>query len=115
MARMTIAQMREREVLRLARAKEENPSAETIREAQRLMNSFYRLAALDDRNLYLSNNERTANSRYTAQSEERAYKWWLRLRDEFRAFCGYSLEYFGHLPTITDGDGSQKISAFYYN
>ena len=115
MAKMTIAQMREREVLRLAQYKEQNPSAETIREAQRLMNSFYRLAGLDDRLLYLSNNERTCNSRYTKTLEDKSYRWWQRLSAEFHAFCGFKLEYFGHLPTITDGDHRQTISAHYYN
>lgn len=112
--KMTVAQLRYKEVIKLAKYREADPSAETIREAGRLMNSFYRLSGLDDRLLYLSNSERSCNSRYTKELEDKAYKWWKRLSNEFNSFCGFKLEYFGHLPTITDGNHNQTISAFYY-
>ena len=115
MAMMTIAQMRKREVLRLARYREKNPTNETMREARRLMNSFYRLAGLDDRLLYLSNDSRTCNSRYTKEQEDRAYRWWRRLSKEFTNFCpDLKIQYFGHLPSIATQDNHIAVSAHYY-
>ena len=115
MAKMTIAQQREREVVRLASAKSPEYTESDLREARRLMNSFYRLAGLDERLLYLENTESTCNNRRTKQLSEKAYNWYTRLSKELGAFCGYKLTYFGHLPTITDADNNKKISAFYYD
>lgn len=114
---MTIAQQRYREVLKLAEMHEEkeNPSEATIREAERLMNSYYRLAGMDDRLLILSNTERTCNSRYTKELEKKAYNWGKRLSAEFTKFCGLKLTYFGHIASITDKDNYRKISTYWYN
>lgn len=112
---MTIAQYRAREVRRLAAKHEDYPSPETIRRAARLMGSYYRLAGLDDRLLYLSNDARTGNSRYTKALEEKAYNWYKRLSAEFTEFCGYHLEYFGHIASIVDQNNSREISTYFYN
>ena len=101
--------------MKLAGMHEENPSPETIREAERLMNSYYRLAGLDDRLLILSNDERTCNSRYTKQLEEKAHKWWKRLSKEFTDFCGLRLQYFGSIASIVDADNYRQISTYWYN
>lgn len=113
MARMTIAQLREREVLRLAAYHvnggndpktydfdADNYNNEDVATAKRLMNSFYRLCALAERNLYLANNERTCNSPYTKESEERESRWYTRLNKEFKEFAGLELFYCGYMPSI---------------
>ena len=115
MAKMSIAQLRERETLRLAKRHEDDPSPETIREAFRLMNSYYRLCGLMENNLYLSNNERTCNLKSTERSEERAYNWFKRLSAEFTAFCGFSLRQYGHIPSIIDADGHHAVATYWYN
>ena len=79
MARMTIAQLRERELGRLVAFKTDSPTSEDYKEARRMMNSFYRLCGLCETNLYLTNDERTANRRYTHESEARENKWHKRL------------------------------------
>lgn len=112
---MTIAQQRRKEVLKLAAMHEENPSDETIREAERLMNSYYRLAGLDYRLLDISNDTRTCNLWYTQKLEDKAYRWWRRLSKEFTDFCGLRLQYFGALPSIVDKDNYRKIHTFWYN
>lgn len=112
---MTIAQYRAREVRRLAAKHEDNPSPETIRRAARLMGSYYRLAGLDDRLLHMTNDPERGNSRYTKAQEERAYKWYKRLSAEFTEFCGYHLEYFGHIASIVDQNNSREISTYFYN
>ena len=86
MAKMTIAQCREREVYRLAELHTSNPDPDTIGKAWRLMNSYYRLCGLCDRNLYLSNDESTANKASTKRSEDREYNWYKRLNKEFEEF-----------------------------
>lgn len=117
--KMTIAQMRAREVRRLAEYHAENYTDADLREAERLMNSFYRLCGLAETNLYLANNERTCNSRYTAESEAREDRWYKRLSGEFKKFAGLELFYAGYAPSIgiihrPSGACSEKISRFFY-
>lgn len=118
MKKMTIAEMRERELHRLVSFKTSDPTAEDIAEARRMMNSFYRLCGLAERNLYLANNERTCNSRYTAQSEEKESRWHERLDKEFARVYGLRLVYCGYMPsigTLTEGRGfAEKISRYFY-
>ena len=102
MAKMTIAQLREKEVDRLAHYNNSTPTDEDIQIARRLMNSFYRLCALDMRNCELSNDERTANKKYTLESEEKALKWYYRLDKEFNRLYGLRLIYAGICPTICE-------------
>ena len=112
---LTIAQKRWNEVLKLAGKREENPGPETIREAERLMNSYYRLAGLDERLLILSNDERTCNRKYTKELEKKAYNWWKRLSKEFTDFCGLRLQYFGAIASIVDADNYRQIDTYWYN
>lgn len=100
MAKMTIAQLREKEVDKLAHYNNATPTDEDIQTARRLMNSFYRLCALDERNCYLANDERTCNKKSTLASEERAIKWHKRLDKEFYTRYGLNLVYAGIYPTI---------------
>ena len=119
MAKMTIAQCREREVYRLAEYHAKDPSREDIEKAWYLMNSFYRLCGLCERNLYLANDERTANLKSTKESEDREYKWYKRLSKEFEDFAGLTLTYCGYVPSIgtlnEHGGFSEKISRYFYN
>lgn len=117
-AKMTIAQMRERELERLVAFKTDDPTEADFDEARSIMNSFYRLCGLCETNLYLANNERTCNSRYTAESEERERKWSERLDKKFRETYGLRIFYTGYLPSIgvkyENGGVSEKISRFFY-
>ena len=119
MARMTIAQLREREVRNLARFKSENPTDEDIAEARRNMNSFYRLCGLCETNLYLSNDERTANRGSTHRSEAREEAWHERLDKSFKDTYGLRLVYCGYTPSIGTvgerGSFSEKIYRYFYN
>ena len=119
MAKLTIAQLREKEVKRLAQFHTDNPTEEDIMKARKLMNSFYRLCGLSERNLYLTNCEHTCNKPSTKESEEREYKWFKLLNKEFREFCGLELVYCGYHPSIgtvtrPGGGFSPKISLWFY-
>ena len=117
-AKMTIAQMRERELERLVAYKTENPTEEDFDEARKIMNSFYRLCGLAERNLYLSNDERFCNRESTKRSEEREYIWSKRLSKQFTETYGLQIFYSGYLPSIgvkyENGCVSEKISRFFY-
>ena len=102
MAQLTIAQLREKEVVKLATLHNANPSEADLREAHRLMNSYYRLCGLDERNLYLTNDERTCNKSWVKESTERAWNWWKRLDGEFYSFAGLHLVYSGVCATICE-------------
>lgn len=118
MRKPSIAQMRWDEVKRLASIHAEDYTEEDLREAERLMNSYYRLCGLAERNLYLANDERTCNRKSTEQSEERELRWYKRLSDEFKAFSGLELVSFSYLPSIcevVDGAPYRRISAFFYD
>lgn len=116
---MTIAQQRAAEVRRLAEYHGADYSAADLREAERLMNSFYRLCGLAERNLYLANDERTVNSSSTKASEDREYRWYKRLSEEFTSFAGLELYYAGYMPSIgvihrPGGGCSEKITRYFY-
>lgn len=119
MARMTIAQLRAREVDRLVLFKTKHPTEADYEEARRNMNSFYRLCGLSETNLYLSNNERSANSRYTKESEAREHRWFKRLDKTFKDTYGLRLVYCGYAPSIGEklehGGFSEKISRYFYD
>lgn len=108
--RMTIAQKRWAEVEKLARIKNPEPTEADIREASRNMNSLYRLIGLSERNVYLSNTERTANLRSTAESEDREYRWSRRLAKTFRDTYGLDLMWPGIYPVFRN----HEISFYYY-
>lgn len=115
MAKMTIAQLREREVERLAEMSE----TKDLAEAKRLMNAFYRLCGIDDRLCYLENDWRTVNSPYTKKLAEQSYNRYQKLKKRFEDFCGLTLFYNSWLPSIgtkdpVTGSVCQKISRYFY-
>ena len=98
---LSIHEMRERDVIALTKvAAGEEPSAEAIATARRLMNSYYRLCGLCETNLYLANNAHTCDTAWTAESEERESRWYHRLAKQFEEFSGYTLHYCGYYPSI---------------
>lgn len=119
MPKMTIAQLRERELSRLVSFKTTAPTEEDFQEARKLMNSFYRLCGLSERNLYLANDARTCNLASTRRSEERESKWWSRLDNLFSQTYGLNLVYCGYAPSIckklANGAVSQEIQRFFYD
>ncbi len=114
----SIAEKRHAEVLKLAKIINPDPSAADIRNAARLMNSYYRLCGLADRNLYLSNNEYSCNTRYCKESEEKESAWHKRLNNEFNKY-GLSLVYTSWIPFIgykdIHGGFSRVIDTYFYN
>lgn len=119
MAKMTIAQMREREVRRLAEYHADVPTKEDLNEARRLMNSFYRLCGLAETNLYLANDPEKYSPKRLKASEEKESRWYDRLSKEFEKFAGLRLFYAGYCPSIgtvhpVTGTCTEKISRFFY-
>ena len=116
--KMTIAQMREKELHRLAAYKNAEPSGEDIAEARKIMNSYYRLCGLCERNLNLANDARWHDKPYTKQSEAREQKWFERLDKQFNELYGLRLNYCGYMPSIGTLDENHcfcdKISTFFY-
>lgn len=115
MRTMTIADLRKNAIYKLATRKNEFPTLEDLQDATRLMNSFYRLAGLDERLLYLQNSERTCNLLSTQQKEIKAFAWYKRLDKELREGYNARIMYFGYLPTICDiNDTSDLYLVHYY-
>ena len=78
-------------------------------------NAYYRLCGLEERLLYLENNEKTCNSYYTKElqkQEERAIE---RVKKYFEEFDA-TLVWFGYLPTICSVGTTQDLYlAHFYN
>lgn len=119
MAKMTIAQLREREVKRLALLKTSTPTEQDYNEARKNMNSFYRLCGLCETNLNLANDERRCNSSYTKISEARENVRYQRLNKIFHDTYGLNLVYCGYCPSIgvknENGGFSERISRYFYD
>lgn len=117
MARMTIAQLREREVIRLATYKNQEPTENDINEARAIMNSFYRLCGLCETLLYWENDERTYNKYYTREAEAKRDRWDDRLKSKLKPY-GLTLYYSGYCPSIGTKDAhggcSEKITRWFY-
>ena len=115
---MGVAENRRKEVVRLAKMKNPEPSEDDVVEASKMMNSYYRLVHLFERNLLLSNCEATCNRRSTLESEARENRWYLRLDKQFQDTYGLRLAYFGYYPTIVydkdKGGLAQAISVYFY-
>lgn len=119
MRKMSIAELREKEVYRLATFKNENPTNEDIANARKIMNSFYRLCGLCEKNLYLANDEKWCNTRYTRDSEERESKWVDRLNIALKPY-GLQLFFCGYCPSIgtvnkENGGCCEKITRWFYD
>ena len=106
----TIAEKRAKAVIELA-----NRTTGNIENAKKAMNAYYRLCGLEERLLYLENNEKTCNSYYTKElqkQEERAIERVKKYFEEFNA----TLIWFGYLPTICDKEKKNDLYlAYFYN
>ena len=115
----SVKELREREILRLVSFKTDHPTPEDFAEARSLMNSFYRLCGLCEKNLYLANEERTCNLKSTQASEDRQSMWSDRLDKAFKDIYGLRLVYCGYMPSIgvvyePCGGFSEKITRWFY-
>lgn len=114
----SIKESRERELERLVAFKTNNPSDEDFANARKLMNSFYRLCALAERNLYLQNTSETCNTIYAKESDEKETRWYERLKKQFQNEYGLTLYYSGYAPSIgkihENGACSEEITRFFY-
>ena len=112
---MTIAELRRKEVRKLA---EFNRDVE-YENASRLMNSFYRLCGLSERNLELANDSTIYNAKRLAKSEARESRWYERLNAEFKKLYGLELVYCGYAPSIgirvENGAFVEKINRYFYD
>lgn len=118
MARLTIAEKRERELGRLVQYKTATPTAEDFKQARRMMNSFYRLCGLCERESILSNTWPDANTRRVKAMGDRMMKWSARLDAEFQEVYGLQLDYCGHIPHIVkqgDRGGADAVQRFFYD
>lgn len=86
MRQLTIAELREKDVQKLADIMQDREKA------KRFFNSFYRLAGLEWRLLHYENNERfyTRNYEWIKAESNRAYSWACRLNAELKPY-GYKL------------------------
>lgn len=95
----TIAEKRQIAASEMAKRKDSEPTAEQISKAKKILNSFYRFWALEDRLLMLENDERTANEEFVKRDRERANRWHDRLNKELKeynlklscAWCHYDI------------------------
>lgn len=105
--KITIAELREKQLDKLATITNDYSVA------CNLMNRFYRLAGMETRLLYLENDERTCNKRYTVELAERRDKAFDRLNADFQKY-GLILIYYGYIPTITDHEGGNAVIDTYF-
>ena len=104
MKKSTIAELRSKAIIQLS----ERNNELTTDEARKTMNAFYRLCGMDQRLLYLENEERTCNSRYTkalAEQRDRAFE---RVKGYLVPFNA-TLVYFGYLPTIVETGSTRDL------
>ena len=118
MAKMTVAQLREKELDKLVRFKTDHPSGADYAEAKRIMNRFYRLCGLEERLLYLENDSDTYNTTYTKECKDKSGRWRDRLNADFKRIYGLELVYCGYVPSIgvvnENGGFSEKITRWFY-
>lgn len=109
MRKMTIAEMRKRELDKLETITNNNKIATN------LMNRYYRLAAMEMRLLYLENTEYHHNKSYTLELIKKRDNTLDRLDKDLHKY-GLMLIYYSHIPTITDHKGGNAvIDTFFYD
>lgn len=109
MRKLTIAQLREKALERF-----NNDYINDMTKAANLVNRFYRLSAMEDRLLYLTNDESTHNARYTIELSEKATKSLDRLREDLKAY-GLTIRYYSWLPTLEEiGTQREALTRWYY-
>lgn len=86
-----------------------------ISAAKTIINRYYRICAAEQRLLILENDERTVNSRYTAEQCEKCDRMRAKLKKIVNAH-GLIIVNYSHLPTITNQNGGNNVfETFFYN
>lgn len=111
---MTIAEKRRKAIKELVMRKTAHPTQQDIDNARKAMNSYYRLCGIEERLLYLENNERTCNGWGTKRLEERRDKWFLRLNEIFKINYNAELVYFSYLPSICESGTTHDLYLTYF-
>ena len=119
MARPTIAQLREVELSRLVAVKTATPADLDYAQARTIMNRYYRLCALSERNFYIANDERTCDTAWAKRSEAKEERLFTRLNQDFKEIYHLELVYTGIAPRIgirvhPGGGFEEKIHAWFY-
>jgi hypothetical protein len=110
MRKTTIAERRAKAVIELA-----NRTNGNINGAKKAMNAYYRLCGLEERLLYLENDEHTCNSSYCKKLQEQEERAIERVKKYFEEFNAV-LIWFGYLPTICELGTTQDLYlAHFYN
>ena len=110
MRKPTIAEKRAKAIIELA-----NRTTGNIENARKAMNAYYRLCGLEERLLYLENDEKTHNTRYTKRLQEQEERAIVRVKKYFEEFNA-TLIWFGYLPTICDKEKKSDLYlAHFYN
>ena len=94
MAQMTVAQRRERQLIRF-----NEDYIHDLDRAKYLVNSYHRLCGLIENVFYRENDERLYNSPYTQELEAKQDRWIERLNNNLAPY-GLSLCWSGLYPTI---------------
>jgi len=109
MRKLTIAQLREKALERF-----NNDYINDMTKAANLVNRFYRLSGMDERLLYLENDERTHDKPYTLELSEKAERSLDKLRKDLKAY-GLTIRYYGYLPTLEEiGTQREALTRWYY-
>lgn len=108
MMNTTIATKRLQQVYKLA-----DNYTNDLATAKNLMNRFYRICGALTRLLYLENDEKTCNRRYTLELSEKTDRQIERLKADFGKY-NLILEFYGYLPTITDHKGGNDVIYTYF-
>lgn len=114
MRKMTIAQLREKELEKLATITGDHEKA------RNLMNRYYRLAGLDWYLVHADNDEKLCNTPHVAQKHEEWQRMYKRLNDDFMQY-GLTLAYSGIMPRIVKHEpdkpgciGADVINTYFY-
>lgn len=108
MARMSIAELRQRAAKELAMRKNSDPTKTDVEEARSIMNSYYRLAALDYRICELQNDARTCNLISTRRAEESAERRLKKLQKRLEPYDACII-YSGIYPSICKAGTTQDL------
>lgn len=104
MKKMTVAEKRNNAIYKLLSRNENMTEAD----ARKAMNAYYRLCGMNERLLYLEDNERTCNKKSTKELSERAEVALRRVNGYFEPFNA-TLVYFGYLPTICEKGSTRDL------
>lgn len=107
---MNISELRKKELVRFSEAYGIDRN-----EASKIINSFYKFCGLEETLLYRENDEKLANSRYTAELQEKEARWIERL-NKYLSPYKLKLVWFGCFPSICEkGTTKTALRRYFYN